>query len=532
MLFDRFRRRMVAERVLRGLLYGLAAGLFVCAVLVMAFMLSDLEDWYYFLISGIVGLVVWALVFTGYYLSNRVTEKKVASRVDSTYSLREKASTMVAYQDKDSLLIEKQREDATASVKAQNPKRIPVKLAALNLPLLVLGIACLTTASFTDQIQASFRVEQVEIPDNFDPITDIIINDIEDYIGKAQAAQAFKEKLYQILEQLRVDLKGDTDIASRQAKVDAAKALVDQALDEVNTKEELGDALAGTEDFSDLAEALKNGDVEAIQVALEEMANEASGVVSTNGLVTLYKRWVREIQEALEKSGIPVSDANYSTLSDLAAKLEAIYENVDDKAGAKGITQAMISQLIRDSRSQAQQAIEQASSQLGTDVTIENANTILAEQVKDLMDQLVDPEGYTSPEESEPSEDNEGGQEGDAGDSGDQAQDDQGDADPGEADGGEGDGDGDKGEGSGEGEGGQDDSPGQGNGEGEGAGAGEGETQYGSTDKVYTGENGQTEYGDVLPDYQGQASDDARNSGDEDLEGAIADFWNELYGQD
>ena len=87
-----------------------------------------------------------------------------------------------------------------------------------------------------------------------------------------------------------------------------------------------------------------------------------------------------------------------------------------------------------------------------------------------------------------------------------------------------------KGDGSGTGSGGQD-GEGQGQGQGEGASGGGGETEYGSNDKVYTGENGETSYGEVIGDYQNDASDDAKNTGDDDLEGAIGDYFDELYGE-
>ena len=48
------------------------------------------------------------------------------------------------------------------------------------------------------------------------------------------------------------------------------------------------------------------------------------------------------------------------------------------------------------------------------------------------------------------------------------------------------------------------------------------------TRKIYKGE---TEYGDVIGDYQNDASDDAKNTGDDDLEGAIGDYFDELYGE-
>lgn len=532
-VLKKFRKRVLLERTLRGLLYGLAAGLIATAILVMSFMLADLTAWYFYLIAGLVGLMAWVVVMVGYLLFRKVKDKEVAKRIDDTYKLKEKASTMLAYEGQESLLIDKQREDAKAHVQKQNPKRITVKLAAFNIPLLVLGVACLTTSSFTSEIKASFESQETDDVVDYDDDTDKIINEIEDYVGKSQASQAFKEKLYAILEQLRTDLKGDIDISSRQRKVDAAKALVDEALDEVNTKEEIGEELAKVEsDLKAVGEALKAGDVKATDAAFETLIADIQGLVSTDSIIDLLKDWATEIDKALKDSGVASSDANYVTFADLSAKLKAVYKNVEEKAASSQyVSSSMLTQLIRDSREQVVKALEEALARLDKDIPIENANTQLAEDVKKLMDQLVDPtkdQGGEDGDSQGESGNGDGEEEGDVGDSGDQETD-ANDGEEGGAQGGQGDGSGDKGEGSGSGSGGQE-GEGNGNGQGEGAAGGGGETEYGSNDKIYTGEYGETEYGEVLGEYQGQASDDARNTGDDDLEGAIGDYLDELYG--
>lgn len=537
-MFERFKKRILLERVTRGLLYGLSAGLLVSAILVMSFMLSDLEDWWYFLISGLVGLVVWAGVFTGYFLSNKVDDKETAKRIDSTYNLEEKASTMLAFSGQDSLLIDKQREDAKINVKKQNPHRMTVKLAVLNIPFLVLGLSFLTASSFTDTIQESVRA-RVSVPeDDFDDETDSLIDQLKDYIGKRLASEAFKEKLYAILEELRADLKNDTNQTSRKIKVERAERQVDEALDEVNTKEELGAALKETS-LSDLGTALEAGDIDAIDAALKALYDSTDTIVSTDGLIKAFEEWCNALKTAVNESGIASGDANRSTLSDLESKLEAIYENVEDKAASSDYaTPQMITKLITDSCDQAKNAIEVAETKLNSDIAMENANTQLAEDIKKLMEQLIAPysDDLQTGDDSEVEgsgngQDADNTEEGEVGDQQDGNQETGGSGENGGADGGQGEGSGDNGNGSGAGSGGQEGQGNGGNGQGEGAGIGSGETQYGSTDKVYTGSNGSSEYGDVLEDYQGDASDDARNTGDEELQGAVSDYLNKLYGE-
>ena len=228
-------KRLKLEKILQGSIYALSGGLLAAAIMVMTFQLVGLSEWYFYLIAVGGGLLVYGLILLGYYLFNRVGDKEAARRIDQNFNLREKASTMIEFQGQESLLINKQREDAEKSIKLKSPKKLILKVTMASLPLPLLGAGAFTTSFFTQDIVN--MVKAGETQDNFDDETDEIIDNIKDYIGKSQASAAFKEKLYQILEELREDLKGDTSIPSRQAKVDAAKEEVDIALDEVNTKE-------------------------------------------------------------------------------------------------------------------------------------------------------------------------------------------------------------------------------------------------------------------------------------------------------
>lgn len=527
-----FKKRIAMEKVLRGLLYGLGTGLLSAGIAICAFQLAKLTAWHFYLIGGAIGLAVLLLTFLVYFLTHRTKDKEVAKRVDQAFGLHEKASTMVAFEGQDSLLIDKQREDAVKNLKEKSPRKMPIRLTLLCLPFPLIGVSAFTASFFTTDIVNALTT--VDIPEeNYDDETDDIIDSIKDYVGKSQASAAFKEKLYEILEQLRADLKGDTSIPSRQAKVDAAKILVDEALDEVNSKEEIGAALVNQgEEFQTIGNAVLNADVDAMKEAFSELSGEVDGIVSVDGLLDRFQGWITALRQALKEADVPSGDSNYVTFSNLLAQFQAIHDNVEDSQNASS---SLITKLIRDSRDQAKKAIEEAVSNLSTDLVLESANDKLAEDVKKLMDQLVDPESDDGQLDQNGGTDEGGnqkpdGEEGDVGDEGNQETDTD-EGDEGGADGGQGNGDGNKGEGSGSGSGGEE-GEGNGQGQGEGASGGGGETEYGSDDKVYTGEGGQTNYGDVIGDYQGDASDDAKGTGDDDLEGAIGDYLDELYGDD
>lgn len=533
-MLKEFKRRLKLEKLLQGSIYGLSGGLFSAAILIVIFQLLNILEWYIYLVSIGVGLFIYGIILFVYYLFNRVNDKAVANRIDKSFSLREKVSTMVEFEGKDSLIINKQREDAKKSIKLRSPRKLVIKVTMASLPLPLIGAGAFTTSIFTQNIVNMIKAERVE--DNYDDETDEIIDSSKDYVGKSQASAAFKEKIFQLLEELRAELKGDTDILSRLVKVNKAKAKVDEALDEVNSKEEIGEAAAkGENSLSTVGETIGQGNVDEIESSFDKFNKDIDAIVSTSGLLNVLKEWINDLSNLLselESLGVPTSDSNYKTFSDLLAKFKAIYDNVEDKLAASGsATTALVNQLIRDSQEQVKKAIEEAISNLKSDITLEKANDELAENVKRLMDQLVDPESdkVDTGDIEEGGQGDDEGPEGDVGDEGNQEiTTDEGEE--GGAEGGQGSSDGNKGDGSGTGSGGQE-GEGQGQGQGEGASGGGGETEYGSNDKVYTGENGETSYGEVIGDYQNDASDDAKNTGDDDLEGAIGDYFDELYGE-
>ena len=73
-----FRKRLKLEKILQGSIYSLSGGLLAAGVMIAIFQGLNFLDWYYYLISGGVGLAVFGIIFLVYYLINKVSEKDVA----------------------------------------------------------------------------------------------------------------------------------------------------------------------------------------------------------------------------------------------------------------------------------------------------------------------------------------------------------------------------------------------------------------------------------------------------------------------
>lgn len=566
-MLKQYKRKLVLENIIKGSLWGLALGLVVSAILVMSFLLAKLTTWPYITIEvcgGVLAMLVTAVV---YCVVKNPKEGDVAKRIDSTYDLKEKCATMVEFQGKSSFLIDRQREDAKVEVKKQNPKKMTVKLAVWTLPAIVLGASLLTTSLFTNQIKEGFNT--IVNPGNngkdFNDRTDDIIKDIEDYISKSDASEEFKQELFAILEKLQADLENDTDIASRTEKVKDAQGQVDDALNRVNVKEEIGLALQthGDTFFIKVGIGMFNGDtgISDNQIITDgfhwledntEIKKSATNK-DKDGYLTMYPdgneylkpyslsdirsdgaklgsyldTWAAHIDDSLKASKVESTDEIYGIFNILSTKLKAYSPEAKACGSSNGAKITTLKQGIYT-------AFEQALSDLITDVQIENSNTALAEEVKKKMEELIDPtknggSGSGDPSDGKPGDS--GDQDGNQGNQGNQGE--QGNqGNQGNNQGNKGDGqNGSQSNGQGQGSGGQQ-GEGKGEGKGDGAGGGEGNTNYRGNDKVYTGDEGSKSYGEVIKDYQGQAANDAKDSGDSDVDSSVSDYFKYLYGGD
>lgn len=566
-MLKQYKRKLVLENIIKGSLWGLALGLAVSAILVMSFLLAKLTTWPYITIEvcgGVLAMLVTAVI---YCVVKNPKEGDVAKRIDSTYDLKEKCATMVEFQGKSSFLIDKQREDAKVEVKKQNPKKMTVKLTVWTLPAIVLGASLLTTSLFTNQIKEGFNT--IVNPGNngkdFNDRTDDIIKDIEDYISKSDASEEFKQELFAILEKLQADLENDTDIASRTEKVRDAQGQVDDALNRVNVKEEIGLALQthGDTFFIKVGIGMFNGDtgISDNQIITDgfhwledntEIKKSATNK-DKDGYLTMYPdgneylkpyslsdirsdgaklgsyldTWAAHIDDSLKASKVESTDEIYGIFNILSTKLKAYSLEAKACGSSNGAKITTLKQGIYT-------AFEQALSDLITDVQIENSNTALAEEVKKKMEELIDPTqngggGNGGSSDGKPGDS--GDQDGNQGNQGNQGE--QGNqGNQGNNQGNKGDGqNGSQSNGQGQGSGGQQ-GEGKGEGKGDGAGGGEGNTNYRGNDKVYTGDEGSKSYGEVIKDYQGQAANDAKDSGDSDVDSSVSDYFKYLYGGD
>ncbi len=559
--FNKFKKRLLLEHTLRTALFALAIGLTTAGLVVgITALCSAMIHWAIYL--GI-GLAAFVLSFVLLFVFTKPDDKKVAARVDEDLELQEKVATMVEYKDQNGLLIDRQRDDADYRLEEKPAKAVPLKVAAFSIPALIFGASVFTASMFTPMIKHAVD-DKIDDIDNTNKKTDEIIKDIADLIDKSGAAKDLQEDLLKILDNLQSQLEGDDSIDSRQAKVDAAKILVDEAVAKANTSDEIGPALKKevlgdlTEDRYDelgdleqilfrLAKAITEVDTSETSGTLAELRdyvisrmkdgdNHDLGVLECyDGYADIVNRTVDFVKKALDASGVKNDNAMYialntfqKNLSMVSADMKIRYDEVkrgvdEDLWSDKGIG-------ATEAQAKTKEVFNTCIKELTDAINLEATNTQLGEEVKKLMDQLVDPSKQ--------------GNEGNEGEEGNDGKDDdnQGNGNKDDENGGEGN----EGKGDNEGKDNQEGNTNQGNGgknqgngnegtgndttdnpnKGEGKTNGSGETNYAGNDSVYV--DGKTqEYGNVIGESQGEAKNDA-DSGD--LSDAVSGYFDFLYG--
>ena len=125
-LFREFKRRLMAEAVMKSFLLSLLSG--AAAVFLISLIYHIIVKSAPVLLLLIVFLAVVAAVFClSLFLFRYPTSRRIAVRIDEV-GLQERACTMLDYRDDQSHIARIQREDAIKHIKAVSPKQIKSRL--------------------------------------------------------------------------------------------------------------------------------------------------------------------------------------------------------------------------------------------------------------------------------------------------------------------------------------------------------------------------------------------------------------------
>ncbi|MBR5990925.1 MAG: DoxX family protein [Bacilli bacterium] len=529
--FERFKKKVLREHIIKSALVGLGIGLLAAA---LAIVISFLTNPAAAVWTGIIAGVLFAGAGGYYYwYKTKPTDKKIALRLDKKLGLHEKCATMIEFQEKEGALLEKQREDATTTLAEKPTKALKFSVGIWVIPALAVASAFFTAAFFTPQNANNPGVSRVEDSDNLDSLTKSIGDDIKSNIDDNSAIDSALRSIFDsVVDQLESSLMGVSDPNARSEMVSDARGAISSILDEWNSKEEIGKALKTEPDqhLKDQGQDLIEGDIPGLRQDFQDLFDDLSQLEGEE-LREYAGELADQIDDALEKAvqaGVSTDDDLYKVYKELANRLRSIEEMPTDQQPSSGEQQSGSQQTNYES--QAQQAVEsaiaQAASNAASNVSQQNENEAMASAIQSMMESLVNPqqgsEASGSGESGEP-------QQTDGSGSGSGS----GTAIPTEASGsGSGSGSGQPGSGSGQ-PGSEPGQPSSGDQPGSGSGSGVGPGQVPAdphTDIIYTGD-GTVEYGSVIDSYGGAYTDDHAH-GDTDDGDTADDYFKNLYGED
>ena len=535
--FARFKKKLLREHRIKSLLFGVAGGLAGAAISIAACRFANPSAMVYAApIATAAGL---AAAFAAAYFIKKPTDKKIAARLDKELNLQEKVSTRVEFDGKDGVILNKQRDDATVKLDEKPVKAVRRKLASVTIPVVVIAAGLFAGSFFMpniDQFPSHIKdpINSSNI-DSVDSVVHVLASNAKEEIDDINPDTDVNDKIDEIIDRVQNNLDGETDENKRNDIVEAGKDDIDKIVDDANSKDEIGDELVNSDDdnLKLLGEAIKEGDEDKITFALGLLKDEINSL-SGQQLVDKLHAIAAEIRKALENSQIPEGDPLRDALKKLADEFDKeadeLQKNLDNGQDTSDQTK---DNLDKD--------IDEANKDINDSINQQNKNEAAGDAAKDALDQMKDP---TQNGQNGDSGDQEGsGEQGSGageGGSGEQGSGEQGSGEQGSGagEGGSGEqGSGDNGDQGDSGDNGDNGSSGSGNGNGvqdgdqtgEGAGGGDGSVKYPGNDHVYT-DQGDTKYGDVIDGSNGDAQDDCKQNGDDDINAALKDYFDELYG--
>lgn len=386
--FNRFKKKILREHLLKSVLVGLGAGLLAAALaIVVAFLTNP---------SVAVGVGAGSAVIVGgamgylYWHGARPTDKKIALRLDKKLGLHEKCATMIEFQGKDDALLNRQRDDANTTLAEKPTKALKLNLGVWVIPALAISSAFFTASFFTPKNTNSIEpgVSIVDSSGNvIDSWTSSLGGDAHSNISENSGANSeFKDIIDSIVNDVVNSLTGVRDIPARSSIVNDAKSHVNDAVDSFNSKEEIGKALKTESDqhLKSQGQHLIDGDAQGLRQDLQDMFDELNQLEGDE-LRDYAGELANQIDDALAKAklaGVSEDDSLYQSYKELADWLR----NIQDMPHNSDSTSSDPAHDVAES------AIVKAASNIASNINEQNENEQIASKVKEIMDSMINPQ--------------------------------------------------------------------------------------------------------------------------------------------
>jgi len=441
--FNYFKRRFYRERILQASCLGTSIGFIAAAI---GNRVS--HQWWVTLICSFLSFIASAAFLAWRW---KPSDKQVAQHLDKALHLQEKVTTRVELKDQDGVIINKQRENAAQVLsQCEAPRRSWWQIV---ITPLVLSIAFFIASYFMPRFSNNNR---------------IIPPDTATVEVFAPPSVNLNEALEDIENKISEDLENNSE--NRDELISQGKEDIDDLVNNLNSKEEIGDELMKSNDdaLKALGEAIKSGDLDKITEAFNQLQQELDNLQGQE-LADKLHQIADEIRKALENSNIPENNPLRKALNDLADNLDKAANDIEAELNNDSSSKCT----VNSEKEGAKDSLKKAEEEIKDAVDQQNKNQEAGEQAKGDLDNLG--KGGNSNKPSTGGNGNNGIQ------------------------------------------------------PGKGTGGGSGEINYAGNDHVFT-DAGDTVYGDVIDNSNGAAQDDCNHYGDGTINAAIDDYFKDLYG--
>lgn len=347
--FLKIKKKHMTASIVASAVFGVCLALLCVGAVLLGIKLGGVKihALYYVLI----GVVVCAAAGGVFFLITYPRDKKLAKKLDESYSLGEKVQTMVEFAHCDDTMISLQREDTEAVLGALRPKKIrPVQIAKL-AAVPVLSLALFLTGAIVPSRYV--QAEEVDPPFNATEVQIIQLTQLIGEVRESALAEAVKDGTVVVLQNLLDGLGEEKTESEMRTAVITTVTLADGILSSANSLSAICANFATTDRMKELANVsascafyYRSDNIRLTDFASvgrkAERAEQAVPEVLTQSMKKIKEPWQELALDALSAdltafceelsaytlSGFDERDAFYASLSALDEALHVAVANI------------------------------------------------------------------------------------------------------------------------------------------------------------------------------------------------------------
>ncbi len=322
--FEKFRRRMLLASVWRSVLPGASLALAVFAVLLLLYkrMILPISPAVSTCIALGAGMLLTAVLFAALF----PYKKRLARKLDRDFAMRESVQTMLAFADRQDGLIQLQREQTDARLRAIPAKKLKIRHIWTSVLCLALALGMSMTVFAIPTKQPALPPEPIDPPFELGEWEKIALQNLIEEVRASTMTEPAKQQMVDTLQSL-LEALGTTKTQSRMKTlvvdtVMSVRGIVDGAVTLRSLSPQL--SAGGSPYTRELERALaKQGQTEFKQ-GMDDIVAQLHEIDDKQDMIDAVHVFSDELKMVLRNAGADDGDALYIEMERLANALAEI----------------------------------------------------------------------------------------------------------------------------------------------------------------------------------------------------------------